>query len=93
MPLDEYSTLVVDRGPIRLVAQIGPQPAFYFRNVHALAAGVVLDLVAGDAIDGEIFCLRMGEIETADTSRRLHGIIYGEPNTGRCFRVEQLKRV
>lgn len=42
------------RSLIWLIPQIRRQPAFDFGDAHALAAGVVFDLVAREAVDGEV---------------------------------------
>ena len=52
-------------GRSRLVAQVGRQPALDLGDGHALAAGVVLDLVAADAAEVEVARLRVGEVDAA----------------------------
>src|SRR3979490_2553233 len=52
---------------------MGPEPAFDLVERHALADGVVLDLVGSDAADREVAHLRMPEVDAADARRRNHG--------------------
>src|SRR5438105_8464064 len=46
----------------RLVRQVRAEPALGLGERDALAGGVVGDLIAGDAADGEVARLRMAEV-------------------------------
>src|SRR5262245_30827806 len=58
---------------LRLVAEVGPQPALDLGLGHPLAAGVVLDLVAADLADREVARLGVAEVEAGDRGGRGHG--------------------
>src|SRR5689334_4953236 len=69
------------------VVEDGRQPALRHREVHALAVGVVGDLVALHLADGEIARLRMREVETAHRGGRQHREVLGERDVGVPARV------
>ena len=73
-----------------VVRQVGGEPALGFGQGHGLAVGIVLDLVAGEHVDGEVTRLGMGEVEPADGRRRPHGARLGELDAGLGLDVEQL---
>ena len=50
--------------------RFGAEPALDLGDRHPLACGVVLDLVAGDQVDGEVAGLGVGEVEAADRRGR-----------------------
>src|SRR5436305_10674496 len=68
-----------------LVAEIGGEPALDFGERHVLAAGVVGDLLAGDAIDGEVAGLWVREVKAADAGGGPHGVAFRELNAGVFF--------
>src|SRR4051794_2659076 len=53
------------RRRLRVVAEVGREPALGLGDREALPAGVVGDLVAPDAADGEVPRLRMGQVDAA----------------------------
>ncbi len=55
------------------VAQVGPEPALHFRDGESTPRGVVFELIAPDAPDGEVARLGMGEVEAAHAGGRRHG--------------------
>src|SRR5712692_2520138 len=55
---------------LRLVGQIRSEPALRLGERDALAVGVVGNLVARDAADGEVARFRVVEIESADARAR-----------------------
>src|SRR5579885_2681151 len=80
---------------LRLFAALGQvraQPALDLLDRSLLARGVVLELVAPDPADGEVACLRVGEVEAADRRGRGHRVALGQvdPEPPRPQEVEQL---
>src|SRR3954452_21919122 len=72
------------------VAQVRREPSLRLGDRPALAAGVVLDLVAGDPAQVEVPRLRVGEVQPADRGPRPHGHALGELDAGVGLDVEQL---
>src|ERR1035441_8784887 len=58
--------------------------------LQSSVAVIVEDLVAADLADGEVFRLRVGEVQSADTRAGPHGAAFGQLDAGVLFRVEQL---
>src|SRR5262245_53790802 len=56
----------------RLVRKVRCQPPLGLDDVDSLSLRVVLQLVAADATDVEVLCLRMREIQTAHRRGRDH---------------------
>ncbi len=73
----------------RIVGQIRAQPTFGFREVHALAGRIVLDLVAIELADREIARCGMRKLQPADRRGRHHGLGFGQPNAGLGLDIEQ----
>ena len=67
---------------IWVIPQIRPKPAFDFGDGHGFALGVILDLIARDAIDREVAGLRVGEVEAGDAGGGKHGEVFGELDAG-----------
>ncbi len=68
------------------------QPAFGFRDRHALARGIVLDLVALDLADAEIKTLRTAKIKPGDRRAGPHRKILGQLDACGVLGVEQLEQ-
>ena len=75
----------------RLVAKIRCEPSFDLGHSHALTPSVVFDLVARDAIDGEVARVRMREVEAADRSGWEHGEVLRERDAGALLGGEQVE--
>src|ERR1700730_6573300 len=75
--------------PLRLVAEIRPQPALRFFKREPLAARVILDLRAVDLADREVARLRMGDVPAAHRRGRVHGVGFGEADAGAALDGEQ----
>ena len=60
------------------------------RGGMLLPGGVVLDLIPGEQVDGEVAGLGVGEVEAADGGGGVHGEALGEPDPGRFLDVEEV---
>src|SRR5215213_9391259 len=78
-------------GLLRLVAKVWTEPAFDFGQFHPFAAGVVLNLVASQAVDREIPCGRMREVEARNASGRVHGEALGKLDAGCTLGIQKLE--
>ena len=76
----------------RFVAEVRRQPAFDFGDRHAGSLGVGFDLVARDAVDGEVAAFGMGEIKTADARGRVHREMLGQMDARRRLGFEQIEK-
>ena len=56
-----------------LIRQVRRQPTLDFSNGQVLALSIILDLILGDEINGEIAGFGMAEVETADGGGGVHG--------------------
>src|SRR4051812_15194178 len=63
---------------LALVVEVRGKPALHGRQVHALPAGVVLDLVALDLADAEVLGLRVPEVVAAHGGRGEHREALGQ---------------
>src|SRR6478609_8070928 len=68
------------------------QPALGLSDAHALARGIILDLVALDLADTEIEALGVAEIKPGDRRARPHRIALGEPDARILLRIEQAEQ-
>ena len=57
------------------------------RTVGPFPLRVGFDLIAGESIDREVPCFRVGEVEATHTGRRSHGEAFGEFHTHILFRI------
>src|SRR5690349_11987499 len=78
---------------LRIVAEVGAQPAFGLLDVDAAAPGEVLDLVLADARDAEVLRLRVGDVIARHRSGRQHGEALGERHAGVLAGVEQTEQL
>ena len=62
----------------RVVVQVRPEPALDLGDAHALALGVVGDLVAVDLAEAEVARLGVGEVEPAHARAGPHGERLGD---------------
>src|SRR5205823_4732586 len=79
-------------GPVSVlgvVAQVRAEPAFGLAERPALATGVVGNLVAADAADGEVLRLRMSQVPARHRGRGPHREALGEADARVGFGVEQ----
>ena len=56
-----------------------------------LAAGIVFNLVARDAVDGEVARLGVREIQAGDARRRVHRVTFGKADAGCSLGIEQFE--
>jgi len=75
---------------LRLVAQIGRQPAFDDRRLLAQSPSVVFDLIERDSIHAKVSSLGMRKIPAADTRRRIHREVLGQRHARFGFRIKQI---
>src|ERR1700712_6126012 len=78
------------RSVLRVVAEVGTEPAFGFLQRPALAFGVVGDLVLGHPADHEVLRLRVAEVQAADGGTRPHRHRLGQLDAGALLDVHQL---
>src|SRR6185437_1651614 len=78
---------------IRIVIEVGGEPALDFAEFHAFAAVIVLGLIAADFADGEVARLWMRKIDAANRSGRIHSEIFSEANADVFFGVEQIEEL
>src|SRR5882724_265097 len=76
----------------RNVIQHRRQPALGLGHRHALARGIILDLVALDLADAEIETLGMGEIKPRHRRARPHCKALGQLHASRVLRIEQAEQ-
>src|SRR6185295_5390772 len=74
----------------RVVTQVRRKPALHLLHGHALAPGIVLDLVAVDLADVEVARFGVGEIPAAHGRRRIHRVRLGELDACLFFGIQQL---
>src|SRR6185295_2159686 len=79
-------------GTLALVVQVGGEPALHRGDVHTLAPGVFLDLVALDLADAEVLGLRVPEVPAADRGGRQHGEALGQGDARVGLRPEQVEQ-
>ena len=76
-----------------MLADIRRQPPFRCRQIPALAAGIVLDLILLDPPDAEIVRLRVAEVQTRHAGRRVHGEAFGKRHAGLGRRVQDAEQL
>src|SRR5258708_38900611 len=76
----------------RLIAQVGPQPAFYFFERHSFPLLVIQPLVPIDFPYPEIFCVLMTEIEPTHRCAGPHSEALCQANPGIPFGREQVEK-
>src|SRR2546425_5730912 len=76
----------------RVVREIRAKPALHVCERQPLAGGIVLDLVAADAADGEIPRLRMPQVDAAHARCRDHRARLRERDAD-VFGAEQLEEL
>src|SRR5882672_8183112 len=76
-----------------LVGKRRGKPALHFFDRLTFATSVVGDLIQTEPADGEVFRLRVREVQAADASGRRHRRVLGEreSNGARVEEVEQLE--
>ena len=72
--------------------QQGGEPFFGFWNRVIGAFRPIFKLVAADFRDGEVFRLRVGEVEAGNGSGRGHGEVLGEIDAGVGLGIEQFEQ-
>ena len=72
--------------------EIGAQPAFGGGQIDAPPGGIILQLIAPDPRNAEIFRLRMAEVKPADRCCGEHGIAFGQFQPGVVFSVEEFEQ-
>src|SRR5689334_21970828 len=77
---------------ISRVSKPRTQPPFGLGKVDPLALCIVLDLVLLKVGNREVMAVRMGEIQPANRSPRVHGAAFGERNAGRGGGIEQTEQ-
>src|SRR3954471_15210168 len=60
--------------PRRVVVQDRPEPALDLADIHSLAGGVILDLIALNLGDAEIMRLRVGDVDPRHRRARPHRV-------------------
>src|SRR5580658_257810 len=75
---------------LRVIPQVGAQPAFDVTAWHSFAVGVALYLVAEDHVHGKVARLRVAEIPAAHRRRRVHGTALGQTDGSSRIQIEQL---
>src|SRR5262245_14554576 len=68
------------RSALRVVAEVGREPALDLRERRAAPRRVVDDLVAAEPPDGEVARARVREVEAGDARRGPHRAALGEPD-------------
>ena len=61
-------------------------------HVHAFTVAVIFELFAVDSAHTEVLRDRMREVQTANRTRRDHGVIFRELNSGIFLRVKQIEQ-
>ena len=68
--------------PIKSIPQPRAEPFLHGRDIHALAVGIVIELIFLEIGDHEIVAVRVGEIEAADGRAGVHGEGFREGHAG-----------
>src|SRR4051812_5481947 len=78
-------------GILPFVVQVGRQPALDGGNIHRLAAGVILDLVALDFSHAEVLGLWVPEVVSADRRRWQHGKAFCKRDSSLLLRAQEVE--
>src|SRR4029077_539144 len=76
---------------VGIVVQIGGEPALDDAQIEAFTAAVILDLVAADFSDGEIFRCGVRKVKAAYRSRRIHREIFRQRDARVFFRAQEIE--
>ncbi len=76
---------------VGIIAEVWCEPLFGLGDGHALALGIIGELIFVDGADGEVAGIGVCEVESGDGGGGEHGEAFGEMDADGVFDVEEIK--